>query len=98
MVKFSRYETANYLRDEEDMALYLDACIDEDPGDGSLIRLALGDIAKARGMTQMAKDSGISRDGLYSALSPTGNPAFTTILKVIKALGLQLHARKATHA
>jgi len=90
--KFSRWDAADYLDTEEDMALYLDACLDEDPGDGSLIRAALGDIARARGMTQLALDTGLTREGLYKALSTEGNPAFSTIFKVIRALGVKLHA------
>jgi probable addiction module antidote protein len=75
------------------MAMYLDACLEEDPGDGSVVRAALNDIARAQGMTQLARDTGISREGLYKALSPTGNPEFSTILKVIKALKIKLHAQ-----
>jgi len=90
--KFSRYDTADYLKTEEDMALYLDACLDEDPGDGSLIRTALGSIARAKGMSQLARDTGISREGLYRALSADGNPEFGTVMKVIRALGVKLHA------
>lgn len=90
--KFSRWNAADYLDTEEDMALYLDACLEEDPGDGSLIRAALGDIARARGMTQLAHDTGLTREGLYKALSTEGNPAFSTIFKVIRALGVKLHA------
>lgn len=90
--KFSRWDVADYLDTEEDMALYLDACLDDDPGDGSLIRTALGDIARARGMTQLALDTGLTREGLYKALSTEGNPAFSTIFKVIRALGVKLHA------
>lgn len=90
--KFSRWDVADYLDSEEDMALYLDACLEEDPGDGSLIRAALGDIARARGMTQLAHDTGLTREGLYKALSAEGNPSFSTIIKVIRALGVKLHA------
>lgn len=90
--KFSRYDTADYLKTDEDMALYLDACIEEDPGDGSLIRTALGSIARAKGMSQLARDTGISREGLYRALSAEGNPEFSTVMKVIRALGMKLHA------
>jgi probable addiction module antidote protein len=90
--KFSRYDTAEYLKTEEDMALYFDACIEDDPGDGSLIRTALGSIARAKGMSQLARDTGISREGLYRALSADGNPEFSTIMKVIRALGMKLHA------
>ena len=77
--------------------LYFDACIEEDPGDGSLIRVALGDIARAHGMTKLARDTGLAREGLYKALSADGNPEFSTILKVIKALGLKLHVEAAGH-
>jgi probable addiction module antidote protein len=93
--KFTRYDTADYLKTDEDMVLYLDACIDEDIGDGSLIRTALGNIARARGMSQLARDTGISREGLYRALSAEGNPEFGTVMKVIRALGLKLHAEIA---
>ncbi|MFA6013885.1 MAG: addiction module antidote protein [Gallionellaceae bacterium] len=85
------YDTVDYLKTEEDVALYFDACLEEDPGDGSLIRAALGDIARARGMTQLARDTGLAREGLYKALSSEGNPEFTTIMKVVHALGLRLH-------
>ena len=88
--KFSRYDTADYLNTSEDMALYLEACLEEN--DPALIAHALGVIARARGMTQLAKDTGISRDGLYKALSADGNPEFATILKVTRALGIKLHA------
>ena len=89
--KFSRWDAADDLKTDEDMSLYFEACFEEDPGDGSLIRAALGDIARARGMTQLAHDTGLTREGLYKALSAEGNPEFTTVMKVIKALGLKLH-------
>ena len=92
--KFSRWDVADYLDTEEDRALYLDACIEEDPGDGSLIRSALGDIARVRGMTQLAHDTGLTREGLYKALSAEGNPAFSTIFKVVRALGVKLQAHR----
>jgi probable addiction module antidote protein len=88
--KFSRYDTADYLNTSDDMALYLEACLEEN--DPALIAHALGVIARARGMTQLAKDTGISREGLYKALSADGNPEFATILKVTRALGIKLHA------
>jgi probable addiction module antidote protein len=94
---FSRWDAAESLKTEEDMVLYLDACLEDDPGDGSLIRAALGDIARARGMSQLARDTGLSREGLYQALSAKGNPEFATVVKVIKALGLKLHAEAAHH-
>ena len=90
--KFTRWDAADYLKTEEDMALYLDACLDEDTGDGRLIRAALNDIARARGMSRLARDTGITREGLYRALSAKGNPELSTVLKIIKALGMKLHA------
>ena len=78
------------------MGLYLEACFDEDPGDGSLIRAGLGDMAHARGMSQLAKDTGLIREGLYKALSPEGNPEFSTVVKGVKALGLKLYVAHAT--
>ncbi|MDO8440423.1 MAG: putative addiction module antidote protein [Polaromonas sp.] len=88
--KFSRWDSADYLKTEEDVDLYFELCLQEDPGDGSLIRRALGSIARARGMSQLARDTGLAREGLYKALSPDGNPEFATVMKVIKALGLKL--------
>lgn len=90
--KFTRWDAADHLKTEEDINAYFEACLDDDPGDGSLVRAALGDIAKARNMSRLAKDIGLSREGLYRALSADGNPEFTTIMKVIKGLGLRLHA------
>jgi len=93
--KFSRYDVADYLKSEEDMAAYLDACMEEAGDDATFIAAALGDIARARGMVQLAKDTGISREGLYKALSPDGNPSLATVLKVVKALGLKLTTKVA---
>lgn len=93
--KFTRWDPVDHLKTDEDMALYLDACLEEDAGDGLVVRAALNDVARARGMSQLARDTGISREGLYKALSPTGNPEFSTVLKVIKALGLKLHTTAA---
>ena len=87
---FSTFDAAEYLQDEEDRREYLAACLDEDPGDGSLIRRAIADIARARGMSALAREAGISREGLYKALAPNGNPGFATMLRVIRALGLRL--------
>ncbi|MBV6303444.1 putative addiction module antidote protein [Candidimonas humi] len=92
---FSRWDAADTLKTDEDAALYFEACLGEDPGDGSLIRAALGDIARAHGMSQLARETGLSREGLYRALSAEGNPEFGTIMKVIRALGLKLHAETA---
>ncbi|MDR3672398.1 MAG: putative addiction module antidote protein [Holophaga sp.] len=94
-IKLKKWDVVEHLQNEEDMGLYLEACFDEDPGDGSLIRAALGDIARARGMAQLARDTGLTREGLYKALSPDGNPEFSTVVKVINALGLRLHAVQA---
>lgn len=93
--KFSRYDVADYLKSEEELAAYLDACMEEAGDDAKYIAAALGDIARARGMVQLAKDTGISREGLYKALSPDGNPSLATVLKVVKALGLKLTTKVA---
>ncbi len=90
------YDVAEHLRTPEEMAAYLDAWLDEAPDDAAGIARALGDIARAKGMTQVAKDAGLSRESLYRALSAEGNPSFATILKVAKALGLKLHAQAAS--
>jgi len=87
------WDPAEHLKSEDDMAAYLEAALEE--GDPNLVAAALGDIARAKGMTQVAKDAGLGRESLYKALSPAGNPAFGTILKVVAALGLQLHASPA---
>lgn len=94
-IKLKKWDVVEHLQSEEEMARYLEACFEEDPGDGSLIRAALGDIARARGMAQLARDTGLSREGLYKALAPDGNPEFATVVKVINALGLRLHASHA---
>lgn len=90
--KTSRYDVAEHLRTPEEMAAYLEACIEEADGDGALIAKALGNIARAKGMTQVARDAGLSRESLYKALSGERSPGFDTILKVVSALGLKLHA------
>jgi probable addiction module antidote protein len=87
------WEPADHLNTEEDMVAYLEAALEE--ADPALVAAALGDIARAKGMTQVARDAGLGRESLYKALSPSGNPEFATILKVISALGLQLHAAPA---
>lgn len=86
------YDVAEQLRTPEEMAAYLDAWLSEAPDDAAGIARALGDIARAKGMTQVARDSGLSRESLYKALSENGNPSFDTILRVSRALGLRLHA------
>ena len=84
------WDAAEYLKTEEDMAAYLEAALEEN--DPTLVSAALGDIAKAKGMTDIAKKTGLGRESLYKALSQEGNPEFSTIMKVISALGLKLHA------
>ncbi len=90
-VTLKKWDILDHLKTEEDMTLYLEACFDEAGDDAAFIAKALGDIAKARSMTQLAKDTGLGRESLYKALSGEGNPSFGTILKVINAMGLQLH-------
>ncbi len=89
------YDVAEQLRTPEEMAAYLDAWLDEAPDDVAGIARALGDIARAKGMSQVAKDAGLSRESLYRALSADGNPSFATVLKVARALGVKLHAAAA---
>jgi probable addiction module antidote protein len=88
--KFSRYDTADYLKSEEDMVAYLEACMEEAGDDPAFIAVALGNIARAHGMVQLAKETGLTREGLYKALSAEGNPSLRTVLKVLKALGMKL--------
>jgi len=92
----TKYDVAEHLRTPEEMAAYLEACLDEANGDAAFIAKALGDIARAKGMSQVARDAGLSRESLYKALSGERSPGFDTILKVIAALGLKLHA-EAVH-
>lgn len=89
------YDVAEHLRTPEEMAAYLDAWLEEAPDDVSGIAKALGDIARAKGMTQVAIDAGLSRESLYRALSADGNPSFATVLKVARALGVKFHAEPA---
>ena len=85
------WDVAEHLETEADMAAYLDAALED--GDAALVVTALGDIARAKGMSQIARDAGLGRESLYKALSTTGNPEFATILKVVRALGLQFHVK-----
>lgn len=84
------YDTAEYLETAEDMAAYLEAALED--GDPTVVVKALGTIARARGMSQIARDTGLGRESLYKALSPEGNPEFATVMKVVRALGLKLRA------
>lgn len=87
-----KYDSAEYLETPEDMAAYLEACLEIADGDAAFIAKALGNIARAKGMTQVARDAGLSRESLYKALSGERSPSFDTILKVVAALGLKLNA------
>jgi probable addiction module antidote protein/putative addiction module killer protein len=89
------YDVSEQLRTPEEMAAYLDAWLEEAPDDAAGIARALGDIARAKGMSQVARDAGLSRESLYKALSEDGNPSFATVLKVARALGVRLHAEAA---
>src|SRR5471032_2865079 len=86
----TRWDPAESLKTGRDMATYLEAALED--GDPTLVAAALGDIARAVGMAEIARESGLGRESLYKALSPDGNPEFGTILKVVRALGLKLHA------
>ena len=88
----TRYDVAEHLRTPEEMAAYLDACIAESDVDAAFIAKALGDIARAQGMSRISRVTGLSRESLYNALSGDRVPAFDTILRVVSALGLQIHA------
>ncbi|WP_373766360.1 addiction module antidote protein [Glaesserella sp.] len=96
MAELQDFDMAEHLRSEEEIQLYLNEVLKED--DVDLILSALGDIAKARNMSQLAREVGVSREGLYKALSGNGNPTFSTVLKVMKALNLTLEVKQATHA
>ena len=95
VTKTTAYDVAEHLRTPEEMAAYLDAWLEDAPDDAPGIAKALGNIARAKGMTQVAKDAGLSRESLYRALSADGNPSFSTVLKVARALGVKLHAAAA---
>jgi probable addiction module antidote protein len=92
---FKKYDVVDYLNTDEEMALYLEACFEEAGDDAAFIAAALGDIARAKGMTDIAAATGLTREGLYRTLSKDGNPSFSAILKVMKALGLKLRPEAA---
>ncbi len=87
-IKTLPWDSAAYLKSDEDIAHYLEAVFED--GDPNLVAAALGDVARAKGMAQIAKAAGLGRESLYKALSPEGNPEFSTVLKVMRALGLKL--------
>ena len=92
------FDAAEYLQSDEDCAAYLQACLEQAPDDASVFAKALGDIARARGMMQLAKDTGLTREGLYKSLGEQGNPSLSTVMKVMHALGLQMHIAPQTSA
>ncbi len=87
---FTRWDAVDHLQSKEDVQLYLEACVEEDPGDGSLIRAALKDIARSQNMSRLAREVGMTREGLYKALSENGNPSFATVMRITRALGMQV--------
>lgn len=95
-IKTTLWDSAEYLKNSEDIALYLEAMIEESDGDSATIAVALGNIARAKGMAEISRKTGLGRESLYKALSPEGNPALATVLKVIWALGLKIHV-EAVH-
>jgi probable addiction module antidote protein len=92
-IKTRPWDVVEHLETEEDITAYLEAVLDD--GDPALVSAALGDIARARGMTEIAREAGLGRESLYKALSPEGNPEFATVMKVLRALGLSLHVKAA---
>ena len=95
VIKLKKWDSAEHLKTEEDIARYWEACLEEGGDDPAFITAALGNIARARGMSTLARETGLTREGLYKALSPGGNPEFATVMKVIRALGLELRGAPA---
>ena len=93
MAKFAPFDAADYLNDDETVAEYITAAL-EDPNP-DLFLVAVNDVARARGMTQLAKDTGLGRESLYKALAPGAKPRFETVMKVVRALGVKLHVDTA---
>ena len=87
---YTKWDVTERLRTKEDVCMYLEACAEEDPGDGSLIRAALNDVVRAQNMSRLAGDIGMTRAGLYRALSEDGNPSFATVVRITRALGMQV--------
>jgi probable addiction module antidote protein len=90
-IKLTKFDPVDYLKTEEDMALYLEACLQEGGDDPAFIASALGNVARARGISHLAGKIGMTRAGLYKAFSKEGNPSFSAVLKVIRAMGLEIH-------
>jgi len=95
-MKLKNLDTTEHLKTREDMALYLEACLEEAGDDTAFIAKSIGVLARAYGMTQLSNETGLGRESLYKALSGEGNPSFDTILKVTKAIGLQVHFELVT--
>jgi probable addiction module antidote protein len=93
--RFTRWDAADHLRTKAQVAAYLEACMEAGGDDPAFIAAALGDVVRARGMSQLARATGLTREGLYKSLAPDGNPSLGTILKVMKALGLKLTPKAA---
>lgn len=91
-IRISEFDVAEHLRTNEEIEAYLEASFEDPEADAAFIAKVLGDIARAKGMSQVARESGLSRESLYKALSGERSPEFDTILKVTRALGIQLHA------
>ena len=87
---FTRWDAVKHLQTPADAQHYLEACAEEDPGDGSLIRAALNDIARSGNMSRLAREAGMTREGLYMALSENGNPSFATVMRITRALGMRV--------
>lgn len=94
-IKTKRWDSAHYLETDDDIQLYLDAVLEEGGDDPAFVMHALGVIARAKNMSQLARDTGLTREGLYKALSEEGNPTFATVTKIAKALGLQIRFESA---
>jgi probable addiction module antidote protein len=97
-IQLKQWDSVEHLKTEDDMAQYLDACLQEAGSDAAFLAKALGNIARAKGMSQLSRDTGLGRESLYKALSGEGNPSFATILKVINALGIRLHVQVAQNS
>jgi probable addiction module antidote protein len=93
MPKTTRFDAAEYLDSQERQVAYIAAALET--GDADFVRDALGVVARARGMGEIAKNAGLNRESLYKALGETGNPEFATVMRIVRALGLTLSAWQA---
>ena len=96
-IETSKWDVQDALQTPEDCALFIQAAIEEAGDDPAFITAVLSDVARSRGMAQTARGAGVSREGLYKALGPNGNPSFATVLKVLSALGLRIHVEAVPH-